>query len=1137
MNTLSRELRKLLERKVLDARVEAEKGAEKALREFAVHEAEPYGFMNDVQKKLRLRLRAHGRQVGDITFDDKRQEITRLREECAYEHWHRMLFARFLAENHLLLEPETQAPVSLDECRELTAHRDSDWVALASEFAERMLPRIFRSDDPLLRISLPRENRIEMEKLLGELPIEVFKADDSLGWVYQFWQTQRKAEVNKNEGEIGARELAPVTQLFTEDYMVLFLLHNTLGAWWTSKRKNEGKSLELPGYELTYLRLNEDGSPAAGSFEGWPRTAREVTVLDPCMGSGHFLVFALPILVKMRMAEENLTEREAIFTVLRDNLFGLELDQRCTQIAAFNLALAAWKMAGEYFDLPKPNLACSGLVINAAEKDWINLAIENRSAQETMRRLYHLFQQASLLGSLIDPERFGGNLFTAEFEKVRSLLEAALAIEQKEENTAELVVTARGILEATRICTGYFTIVASNVPYLGREGHADPLKAFADSYAPDAGSDLATLMLVRCLRFVCKRQTVALVLPQNWWVGKSYEAFRRRILSETMWRFAVVLGEEAWWTFGNRGPNTVLLIADRDNPNVENKFIAQDVSTKPGEDVVGLEAKAQALAGVIEPARARLSNLLELNQGALLQASQARISVAQTASSKQLSEFVFSGEGSSTGDNDRFLRSFPEVSSFTTWLPYCRPGFADSEYCDSSLVMLWEEGRGDLAVSSQARIQNTHLWHRRGILIGRVRGITATLFIGGCFSKGGVLACARDETDLPAVYAFLRSREYENLIRTIDPRVSAATSVTTDVPCEIEHWRSVAARLYPNGLPLPYSGDPTQLWFAGHPRDSKYPLQVAVARLLGYRWPRQTGASLMDCPAIGNDGLEPFAEQEGIVCLHALKGHQSAEERLKELLAAAYGSEWSTATIPELLKQTCATSTNLEDWLRDEFFEQHCERFHQRPFIWHISDGLNNGFHALVNYHKLTGPNGEGRRTLDNLTYRYLGDWIQRKQNEETRNVAGAAAQLAAAEHLQKQLIKIIEGEAPYDIFVRWKPLHEQPIGWEPDPNDGVRLNIRPFMLAKPYNAKGKNSCILRFTPKTIRWDNADRGKEQVRSKDDFPWLYGWDGMSDDFVGGAKFDGNRWNGLHYSVSFKGAVREKHSAANKKGQHA
>ena len=180
-----------------------------------------------------------------------------------------------------------------------------------------------------------------------------------------------------------------------------------------------------------------------------------------------------------------------------------------------------------------------------------------------------------------------------------------------------------------------------------------------------------------------------------------------------------------------------------------------------------------------------------------------------------------------------------------------------------------------------------------------------------------------------------------------------------------------------------------------------------------------------------------------------------------------------------MLAQVGWAGKTLEDWLREGSFEQHCELFHQRPFVWHIWDGLKDGFGALVNYHKLAAPNGEGKRTLEKLIYTYLGDWIDRQRADQKNGVEGSDAKLAATEHLQKELEKILKGDPPYDILVRWKPLHEQPIGWEPDVNDGVRINIRPFMTAKVLNGRGKSTCILRSTPK-IKWDK-DRGGERGR--------------------------------------------------------
>jgi hypothetical protein len=103
---------------------------------------------------------------------------------------------------------------------------------------------------------------------------------------------------------------------------------------------------------------------------------------------------------------------------------------------------------------------------------------------------------------------------------------------------------------------------------------------------------------------------------------------------------------------------------------------------------------------------------------------------------------------------------------------------------------------------------------------------------------------------------------------------------------------------------------------------------------------------------------------------------------------------------------------------------------------------------------------------LEKLTYTYLGqDWVERQRAQARDEVAGAEARLAAALELRRKLELILEGEAPYDVYVRWKELHEQPVGWEPDLNDGVRLNIRPFVEAG----------VLR-SPFNIHWKK-DRGK------------------------------------------------------------
>jgi len=556
------------------------------------------------QRKLRNRLRARGRALGDIR--DERsgiQVMYHLTELAAYEHWHRLLFTRFLTENNLLItdEANSSVPVTLEECEELAPELVArDGQELACRFAGLTLPGVFRKDDPVLDLPIAINDQVELRKLLASLPPDCFRADNAL-WTYQFWQAQRKDEVNKSGKKIGANELSPVTQLFTEDYMVEFLLHNTLGAWWAGKIGTIAAATELEARARTGLPAR-DGLPAL------------------------------------------------IWTYL-------------------------------------------------------------------------------------------------QFVKV------------------------------------------------------------------EAAS--------------CRFDSV--------------EAASCRVNTET---------------------------------------------------------------------------------------------------------------------------------------------------------------------------------HQNG----------------------------------------------------------AST-------CEEKR------------------------------QDAASTLHVAVARLLGYQWPRQTGSSFPDCPALGPDGLETFADEDGIVCLPPLNRKQPAVARLRQLLNAALGSI-DERTLITAAEPKGSKSKALEDWLRDEFFEQHAKLFHDRPFIWHIWDGRADGFHALVNYHKLD------HATLQKPTYSYLGDWIQQQANDAKADKPGAAERLGSACALEKKLAAILEGEAPLDIFVRWKPIKNQTQGWHPDLHDGVRLNIRPFLQAPDV---GKKDAGLLRTKPDVKWEK-DRGKEPIRDKADYPWFWCEDEPGTDPFGGKEFTGNRWNDVHLTLARKKAAR-------------
>jgi hypothetical protein len=195
MQPLDKTLRNQLERTIKNARDLAENAARAALEQLGVGAPTPFSHLDEQDRRLRRKLRVHGRQLGDAKDSKGSQETTRLLEEVAYEHWHRMLFARFLAENDLLMYPDPDEPVAitLEECEDLASEEDAatGWE-LAARYAAQMLPQIFRLESPIVQLTLPPEYQQRLEQLVAKLPQEVFTASDSLGWVYQFWQAKKE---------------------------------------------------------------------------------------------------------------------------------------------------------------------------------------------------------------------------------------------------------------------------------------------------------------------------------------------------------------------------------------------------------------------------------------------------------------------------------------------------------------------------------------------------------------------------------------------------------------------------------------------------------------------------------------------------------------------------------------------------------------------------------------------------------------------------------------------------------------------------------------------------------------------------------------------------------------------------------
>jgi hypothetical protein len=879
--------------------------------------------------------------------------------------------------------------------------------------------------------------------------------------------------------------------------MVSFLLDNSLGAWWAAKRLSshdlataeDEQELRDKAYvdhlPLEYLRFvkdeeTESWKPAGGTFDEWPKHLSEFKMLDPCCGSGHFLVATLQMLVPMRMELEGLTEDEAIQRVLEENIHGLELDQRCVELAAFALAFAAWTYPGSsgYRQLPPLHIACSGQAIHISDDELRKLANGNHELYYALDDLKNKFQQAPILGSLIDPKSsiHQNELFSLDWEEVGPLLDSVLR-KGEDDDLDEAGIVAQGLAKAASLLAGTYHLVATNVPYLGRGKQDQVLKDYCERYHNEAKNDLATVFLDRCLQFCPEGGTSSVVLPQNWLFLTSYKRIRKKFLNSMSLRCIVRLGGGAE-AFSN-GPGNITNICmisistERNNEGNE-VFSGIDVSkTKT------VEEKAK---GLVE------GEIKRVGQEDQLRNSDFVIMLVQRKNTASLLEFAISKRGIVNGDNEKWLIKFWETFVVNKNWRFIQTAVNINIFFSGRDTMIdWStDGEGMLRPGIANPTYGSH-----GVAISRMANLPVSIYSGHLYDQNTAVLCPNQPALLIPLYCYASSPKFRNNVREIDQKLGVTPATLLKVPFDLERWSKVAEEKYPNGLPLPFSDDPTQWIFHGHPcksvvwdentkwtgfgpiRFDSTVLHVALARLLGYRWPaeldqkmelaKEQRALVQECEA-----LLPFADTDGIVCIPSVGGEFSASERLLKVLKASYGDAWTDDTLSTLLRNTDASGKTLENWLRDKSFIQHCKLFGDRPFIWHVWDGLPDGFSALVNYHKLD------YKKLETLIYSYLGDWIQRQKTDVASNVEGAREKLSAAQALSQRLELILRGEKPYDIFVRWKSLEEQPIGWNPDLNDGVRLNIRPFMSVPDIGKK--DAGVLRDKP-NIKWTK-DRGQD-----------------------------------------------------------
>ncbi len=540
---------------------------------------------------------------------DRERAIEELVREAAYTWANRLLALRCMEARGLIddviLQKDSYGGRSLQHHRlakrapERCAGEDEGLFAVLSDEFERRaveLPLLFdpRAPEVALRPSVRAINRCVAllsgrEAPKGQHPVtdEVFTAPDAAGWAYQYWNTEEKDRVFASarppkRAKIAGADIIPATCIYTEPYMVKFLVQNSLGALWMGMHA-ASRLCETWNY---YVR-DADRAPVSR------KPVREIAFLDPACGSGHFLIEAFDLFFEMYREEGELTEPAAICgAILEHNLFGIDIDERAVQIAAFALVMKAKERAPDFVPR-RMNLVATNIRLPATKEHldaFLRKHPEDAQLKPALVAIFDALAHADEFGSLLqieEPVEKALRTLKAKYEAAGSPAEQkALWAEYQKPVQGKLPIGvasydewkervlgrirehfdadarsndlgaaffgeagAKGV-SLVDLLDRRYDVVAANPPYLGTKKQNGLLKGFLKTHYPAGQYDLYAAFLVRGRQLLKVGGIFAAVTRSTWLYQKWYVALRERSIDSRCLREIALLGTGAFSDFG-----------------------------------------------------------------------------------------------------------------------------------------------------------------------------------------------------------------------------------------------------------------------------------------------------------------------------------------------------------------------------------------------------------------------------------------------------------------------------------------------------------------------------------------------------------------------------------------------------------
>lgn len=667
------------------------------------------------------------------------------------------------------------------------------------------LPCMFEKISNWTELLFP-PNLLKADSVIGQMVSSIPEEDwldavQIIGWLYQYYNSELKDETFKlldKNVKISKERIPAATQLFTPEWIVKYMVENSLGRLWVEGHPNE----EIKKKWKYYLEEAEQELEVQKKLkvirENYANIRPEdIKLIDPCMGSGHILVYAFEVLMQI-YESVGYSQRDAAKIIVENNLYGLDIDDRAGQLAYFAVMMKARKY--------NRRILTQGITPNVfAIKDSANISSDvikyvangNEKMQRELVSIKDVLSEAKEYGSILDVPEID---FAAVYERLDEIkTEEGIADFVSGINKQAAIDNLLPLVKQAQIMAQKYDVVVTNPPYMGASGMSGKLSEFVKKNYPDSKSDMFAIFIERCNRMIKRNAYQAMITQHAWMFLSSFEKLRGKILKNDIENMAH-LGARAFEEIGGEVVQTTAFVISKcDMKEYKGTYCRLiEPTSQQGKEDMFLEGKNRYSC--------KKGNFEKI-PGSPVAYWMNKNFIKVFENSTPLFHNYQPKQGLATGDNGKFLRLWFEVdenninysaisceeakNSGTRWFPYNKGGeyrkwYGNNDYLvdwknDGDEIRNFKDERGKL----RSRPQNTQYYFKSSITWSKISsGSIAFRFKdkGHIFDVAGTSIFAENKDKLMYVFGVLNSNVMLSILNAISPTLNYEVGQIATLP-------------------------------------------------------------------------------------------------------------------------------------------------------------------------------------------------------------------------------------------------------------------------------------------------------------------------------------------------------------------